>query len=321
MAHVGLAAVLYERDELAAALDHATVGVTLCRQLAFTPPLVAGLVVVARIRQAHGDTAAALEAMGEAGQVELSPQVIALLNPVSSQRARLLLAQGDVSAAADWVQAAGLGPDDEPDYSREPAYLVMARVLLAQDRPGPALMLLQRLLATAASQGRIGSIIEIQALRALALAARGDHLSAGSALAEALTRACPQGYIRVFADEGAPMRSLLSRVSAAQRDQRDPVRGIHAGYLAVLLRACRQADAVPPQKGAATVPGTAEPLTDREMQVLRLLAAGRSNQRIAHDLVIALDTVKKHVTHILGKLGVANRTEAAAQARQLGLIP
>ncbi len=232
MAHVGLAEVLYERDELAAALDHATRGVTLCRQLAFTPPLATGLAILARIRQAQGDAAAALEAMGEAGQVELSPQVIALLNPVPSQRARLLLAQGDVRAAAQWAKVAGLGPDDEPDYPRERGYLLLARVLLAQDRPGPALTLLQRLLATAASQGRTGSIIEIQALRALALAARRDHASALGALAEALTPACRQGYVRVFADEGAPMHALLARLSAAQRDQRAPARGVHAGYLA-----------------------------------------------------------------------------------------
>ena len=322
MAHVGLAEVLYERDELAAALDHATQGVTLCRQLALTPPLAAGLAVVARIRQAHGEAAAALEAMGEAGQVGLSPLVVALLNPVPSQRARLLLAQGDVSAAAQWAKAAGLSPEDEPDYPREPAYLLLARVLLAQDRPGPALTLLQRLLATAASQGRIGDVIEIQALRALALAARGDHAGALGALAEAVTLACPQGYVRVFADEGAPMRALLTRLSAARKDQRAPARGIDPDYLAGLLRACGQAGAAPPsRRAAAALPGMAEPLTDREAEVLRLLAAGRSNQRIAHELVVALDTVKKHVTHVLGKLGAANRTEAVARARQLGLIP
>jgi LuxR family transcriptional regulator, maltose regulon positive regulatory protein len=322
MAHVGLAEVLYERDELAAALDHATRGVTLCRQLAFTPPLAAGLAVLARIRQAQGDASAALEAMGEAGQVELSPQVAALLNPVPSQWARLLLAQGDVSAAAQWAKAAGLSPEDEPDYPREPAYLLLARVLLAQDRPGPALALLQRLLATAASQGRIGNVIEIQALRALALAARGDHAGALGALAEAVTLACPQGYVRVFADEGAPMRALLTRLSAARKDQRAPARDIDPDYLAGLLRACGQAGAAPPsRRAAAPLPGMAEPLTDREVEVLRLLAAGRSNQRIAHELVVALDTVKKHVTHVLGKLGAANRTEAVARARQLGLIP
>jgi len=322
LAHVGLAQVLYERDELAAALDHATRGVTLCRQLAFTPSLATGLAVVARIRHAHGDAAGAREAMGEAGQAGLSPQVVALLNPVPSQRARLLLAQGDAHAAAQWAKAAGLGPDDEPDYPREPAYLVLARVLLAQNDPSPALTLLQRLLGAAASQGRAGSVIEIQALRALALAAGGDYPGAFGALTEALTPACPQGYVRVFADEGAPMRALLTQLPVARPDQQNVADRIDPGYLAALLRACGPAGAVPQRiRAAAAPPGLAEPLTDRELDVLRLLAAGRSNQRIAHDLVVALDTVKKHVTHVLGKLGAANRTEAVARARELGLIP
>jgi LuxR family maltose regulon positive regulatory protein len=322
MAHVGLAQVLYERDELDAALDHATRGVTLCRHLAYTPPMAAGLAVVARIRQAHGDAAGALQAMGEAGQLELSPQVITLFNPVPSQRARLLLAQGDVGAAAQWATAAGLSPDGEPDYPREPAYLVLARVLLAQHDPGPALTLLQRLLGAAAGQGRAGSIIEIQALRALALAACGDHASALGALTEALTLARRHGYVRVFADEGAPIRALLTQLPVARPGQQHTARGLGPGYLAALLRACGPAAAVPQRiRAAAAPPGLAEPLTDRELEVLRLLAAGRSNQRIAHDLVVALDTVKKHVTHVLGKLGAANRTEAVARARDLRLIP
>jgi LuxR family maltose regulon positive regulatory protein len=260
--------------------------------------------------------------MAEAGQVELSPQVIALLNPVPSQRARLLLAQGDVPAAVQWTTAAGLSPDDEPDYPREPAYLVLARVLLAHNDPGPALALLERLLGVAASQGRTGSVIEIQALRALALAAGGDHASALGGLTEALTLARRHGYVRVLADEGAPMHALLAQLSAARPGQQHTARRIDPGYLAALLRACGQADATPPpRRAAAAPPGLAEPLTGRELDVLRLIAAGKSNQRIAHDLVVALDTVKTHVTHILGKLGAANRTEAAARARQLGLIP
>jgi LuxR family maltose regulon positive regulatory protein len=319
-AHVGLAQVLCERNELAAALDHATEGVTLCRQLAFTPSLATGLAVVARIRNAQGEAAAALEAMGEAGQTGLSPQVAALLNPVPWQRARLLLAHGDVHAAAQWTTAAGLSPDDEPDYPQEPAHLVLARVLLARGDPGPALALLQRLLGAAASQGRAGSVIEIQALLALALAASGDHTGALATLAEALTLAAPHRYVRVFADEGAQMRALLAQLADARPGQQH-ARRIDPGYLAALVRACGQHDAAGPPRRAAAPPGLAEPLTDRELEVLRLLAAGRSNQRIAHELVVALDTVKKHVTHILGKLGAANRTEAVARARQLGLIP
>src|SRR5271154_6873947 len=234
------------------------------------PPLAAGLAILARIRQAHGDAAAAIAAIGEAGQVELSPQVVALLNPVPSQRARLLLAQGDVTAASQWAKAAGLSPEDEPDYPKEPAYLLLARLLLAQDRPGPALTLLQRLLATASSQGRIGDVIEIQALRALALAAHGDHADSLGALAEAVTLACPRGYVRVFADQGAPMRALLTRLSAAQKDQRALARDIDPDYLAGLLRAGGQAGAAPPsRRAAATLPGMAEPLTDRELEVLQ----------------------------------------------------
>jgi ATP/maltotriose-dependent transcriptional regulator MalT len=319
IAHVGLAQVLYERNELDAALDHATQGVTLCRHLAFTPPLAAGLTAVARIRQAHGDAAGALEVMDEAGHAGLSPQVITMLN---QQRARLLLAQGDVLAATRWTTAAGLSPDDEPTYSREQAYLLLARVLLAQGDPGPALTLLQRLLGGAVSQGRTGSIIEIQALRALALAAHGDQAGALAALSEAVTLGRRPGYVRVFADEGAPMRALLGQLPAARPNQQHAADGIDPGYLTAILRACGQPDAAPPQRRAgAPVPGLAEPLTERELEVLRLLAAGRSNQRIARELVVALDTVKKHVTHVLGKLGAANRTEAAARARELGLIP
>jgi LuxR family maltose regulon positive regulatory protein len=338
MAHVGLAKILYERDELTAALDHATRGVMLCRQLAFTTPLAVGLAILARIRHALGDADGAWETMDEAGQAGLSPQVMTLLGP---HRARLLLDQGDVRAASQWATAAGLSPDDEPDYAREPAYLVLARVLLAQDQPGRALPLLHRLLdaaaggpgrsstaaggpgrsSTAAGQGRTGSIIEIQALRGLALAAHGEHASALVALTEAVTLASRHRYVRVFADEGAPMRALLAELSAARPGETR----IDPGYLAALLLACgqpEQAAAAPPQtRAVAALPGLAEPLTDRELDVLRLLAAGKSNQRIAHDLVVALDTVKKHVTHVLGKLGAANRTEAAARARQLGLIP
>jgi ATP/maltotriose-dependent transcriptional regulator MalT len=323
LAHVGLAQVLYERDELAAALDHATRGVTLCRQLAFTPPLAIGLAVVARIRHAHGDAAGALEAMGEAGQAGLSPQVITLLNPVPSQRAQLLLAQGDVSAAAQWATAAGLSPDDEPDYPQEPEYLVLARVLLAEGRPRRALALLEHLLQAALTQERIDSIIEIQALRALALAASGDQAAGVAALAEALTLGCPQGYVRVFADEGAPMRALLGRLIAAQRAEQSPGRRVPPGCLARIVQAFDAEPAAPGSGMRATpaVPGLVEQLTSRELEVLGMLAAGTPNRVIAEELFVTLFTVKKHVSHILGKLGAANRTEAVARARELGLIP
>jgi LuxR family maltose regulon positive regulatory protein len=323
IAYVGLAEVAYQRNELDAALQHVTEGIALCRQFTYAPPLATGLATLAWIRQARGDAAGAREAIEQAGRAAPGPAVAGLLNPVPAQRARLLLAQGDVAAAARWAQERGLGPGDESSYPREPEYLVLARVLLAQDRPGPARALLERLLAAAVSQDRTGSVIEIQTLQALALAAAGDQNAALDALAAALTLACPQGYARVFADEGAPMAALLARLVAAQKTGQAAARGVPLGCLARVLQAFGGKDAGQGagHGAAAAVPGLAEQLTARELEVLALVAAGTPNPRIAAELVVTLDTVKKHVSHLLGKLGAANRTEAVTRARQLGLIP
>ena len=323
IAFVGMGEVAYQRNELEAAVRQISEGIERCRQLTYTQPLATGLAALAWIRQAQGDHAGALEAMGEAGRVAPGPAVAGLLNPVPAQRARLLLAQGEVAAAARWVEERGLGPDDDPGYPREPEYLVLARVLLAQDRAGPALTLLGRLHAAAAAQGRTGSVIEIQALQALALAAAGDENAAVDTLAQALMLGCSQGYVRVFADEGAPMAALLGRLVAAQKADHAVARGVPLGCLARLLRAFGEPPAAPGarQHAAAAVPGLVEQLTPRELEILALLAAGTPNPRIAEQLVVSLDTVKKHVSHLLGKLGAANRTEAVTRARELGLIP
>ena len=199
-----------------------------------------------------------------------------------------------------------------------PAELVRSRprLLLAQDRTGQALALLDRLHAAAVAQDRTGSLIEIGALRALALAATGDEPGAVTTLAGTLALACPQGYVRVFADEGPPMAALLGRLIAAQRTGRASAE-VPLGYLARLQRAFGSGrpanDPVPS--------GVVDLLTSRELEVLEMLAAGQSNQAIAGELVVTLDTVKKHVGHVLGKLGAANRTEAVARARELSLIP
>jgi ATP/maltotriose-dependent transcriptional regulator MalT len=214
-AYVGLGELAYERNEMKVALQHVTEGIALCQQWVYTTPLAAGLVTLAWIRQAAGDPAGALDAIGEA--VRVAPGPPGLFNPVPAQRARLLLAQGDLAAAARWTKEAGLDVDNEPDYGREPGQLLLARVLLAQGLPGLALALLDRLYAAAVTQDRTGSVIEAGALRALALAASGEESRAVAALAHALTLACPQGYVRIFADEGKPMAALLGRLIMAQR--------------------------------------------------------------------------------------------------------
>ena len=318
-AYVRLAEVAYQRNELDTALRHVTQGIVLCRQFVYTAPLATGLATLALIRQATGDPAGALEAINEAGQASQGPA--GLLNPVPARRAQLLLAQGDLQAAARFMHVQGVGPADKPDYSREPEQLLLARVLLAQGRPDQALALLDRMHAAAAVEDRTGSLIETGALRALALAASGEEEAAVTALAGTLLLACPQGHVRIFTDEGPPMAALLGRLVAAQR-ARQSAAGVPLGYLAQLQRAFGAGpSALGPGRDTAAVPGIVDPLTGRELEVLKMLAAGRSNQAIAGELVVSLDTVKKHVGHVLGKLGAANRTEAVARARELSLIP
>ncbi len=310
VAYVGLAEVLYERGELDAALRHATEGVGLCRQLAQPLPLVAGLAILAWIRQAQGDRVGALEAVAEAERVQVSPAVVALFNPVPTLWARLALAHSQVAEAALWVKQRGLAPDDQPSYPREAEYLVLARVLLAEHAPDGALGLLQRLHDLAVAQGRTGSVIEVRALQALALDEVGDEAGALAALAEALALAAPEGYLRVFVDEGVPMARLLGKLAMGQAKA---VAQVPPAYLGRLLDGFDQA-------GVGVPPGLAMPLSGRELEVLALLGAGKLNKAIAGELMISLDTVKRHVSHILAKLGAANRTQAVTRARELGLL-
>jgi LuxR family maltose regulon positive regulatory protein len=318
IAQVGMAEVRYERGELDAALDHATQGVAVCRQLGWTLALAAGLAILAWIRHAQGDRDGALEAMREAERVQPSAAVVGLLNPLPVVGARLALADGEVADAARWVQGRGLDADDQPSYPREREHLVLARVLLAEHTPERACGLLERLHAQAAAQQRTGSVIEILALQALARAAAGDQQGALAALAEALTLAAPEGWLRVFVDEGAPMATLLGRLLTT------PAVATHLppAYLDRLLEGFEQAGqaALPRSRRGAALPGLVVALSARELEVLQLLAAGKPNPAIAQELVITLDTVKRHVTHILDKLGVANRVQAVTRARELGLL-
>jgi LuxR family maltose regulon positive regulatory protein len=332
MMHVGMAAVLYERDEMPSALEHATNGVASCRQLAVgwsvtsARTLAESLITLAYIQQALGDQAAASAAICQAGEAGPSSDVVDLFNPAGAQRARLLLAQGELAQAAAWAAERRLDAGDQPSYPREREYLLLARLLIVQGEPERALPLLRRLQAAAAAQARTGSLIEIGAVTAVARAACREDADAAAALARALALAWREGYVRVFADEGAPLAAVLDRLIAARRSGRTPsAPGVPLAYLRRLQAAFRPRDerAVPPQvipSADVAAPELAEPLTDRELQVLALLAAGISNQQIASELVVAMETVKKHVSHILGKLGAANRTQAVARARALGLL-
>ena len=200
---------------------------------------------------------------------------------------------------------------DELDYVREFEHITLARVLIARcEREGddgslPEVRgLLERLLAAAEKGGRTGSVIEVLVLQARAQPALGDVVAGLVPLQRALTLAEPEGYVQIFVDEGEPMRTLLRRAVAEN---------ISRSYARRLLSALdERAHPVAVPAGFA-VAGLAEPLTARELEVLRLIAAGRRNQEIADELVISLSTVKRHIANIYGKLGVDHRTEAVAR--------
>jgi LuxR family maltose regulon positive regulatory protein len=323
MAHVGLATLLYERGELDAALDHAVQGEALNRHLAFTQPMATGLAILAWIRQARGDGPGAVDAMEKARGVGVSPDVVSLMNPVPALRARLLLARGEIDDAARWVQERGVGIDDQPAYAAELDYLVLGRVLLAQQKPDRALRLVRTLRRRASIQGRTHSIIEPETIEALALAAEGEETAALATLAEALRLALPEGYLRVFVDEGASIARLVDKLASAQRHGRIELAGDVLVDDLERLQGAFRAEKPTKHRSDRTDqagPGLIEALTDREVQVLGLMAAGRTNQEIADELVVVVDTVKKHVGHILDKLGAANRTQAVARARVVGLV-
>ena len=248
------------------AREHATLGIEHCRRLSYAPPLVDGLLTLARIRHAEGDPLAAAAAIDEAEDV--MPQAVELRDRIRAIGVRLGLADGHVAEAARWVRAHGLTTDGEPAYPREQEYLVLVRVLLAEHHAEQALEMLGRWHTLARAQGRLGSVITMRVLAALAHAASGDEPAASAALAEALTLAAPEGYIRVFVDEGAPLAALLrtlllgrrlEQLAGADAVPREFLRRLASSFdrhgMSVLPTARRGAVAVPGNHRAAERPG------------------------------------------------------------------
>jgi ATP/maltotriose-dependent transcriptional regulator MalT len=326
LAYTGMAELLYEWNDLPAATAHLSTGIDLAERGGLLPIAVIGRLALARVRQAQGDSVGARIAMRAAEQIVARGQITPtwLVPPIGVHRAQLALAQGDVQAATRWAETARISPEDDLGSGRDLEYLTLARLLLAQGEIAPAQRLLERLLAAAEAAGCTGHAIEILALQALALQAHSHTMSALVALERALTLAAPEGYIRVFVDAGEPMAALVAQ-SADRRAQKNPTRA----YAERLLRAFPRTEGqglrtesaestysvLSPQSSALV-----EPLSEREIEVLRLVASGLSDRAIAEHLILAIGTVKKHLNNIYGKLGVHTRTQALARASDLNLL-
>jgi LuxR family maltose regulon positive regulatory protein len=322
--HLGLAEVLRQQGDLAAANSHASQGVELSQTFHSTQAMATGMATLAWIQFALNDHATARSTIAEAAEAVANTEVVALFNPVPSEQARLWLALGEFDDALRWVAERGLCDEDDLPYAREREYLVYARVLIAGDDPARALHLLHRLQVAAAAAGWQGSLVEVAVLQALALDAAGEPASALDAIAQALARAQAEGHVRVFADEGTPMGALLRKfIASARRGNvltEDRALVDYAGRLLDAVLTAPDALGSIAVHTVAPLPGLVEPLTERECEVLMLLTAGKSNREIADVLVVSRDTVKKHLTHIFGKLGSSNRTQAVARARELGFL-
>ncbi len=310
--HVGIAGVLLERDDLAGAAQQLAIGERLGEDNGLPQNPYRRRIVAARLRQTEGDLDGALELLDEADRVyngDYSPNV----QPVPAVRARLRIRRSELSHADEWLRDSGLTPDDELSYLREYEHVTLARLLLARHIEGDdaalpaATSLLERLLIAAGDGGRGGSVIEILVLQALARQAGGDAPAAFEALQRAVTLAQPEGYVGVFADEGAPLATLLKGLARQQP---------RAGYLRRLASAAlRAGHPVPTEKGELI-----EPLSDREMDVLRLLATDLDGPAIARRLHVSLNTMRTHSRNIFRKLQVNNRRAAVRLAVELDLL-
>ena len=324
-------------NDLHAARRYLDEGVELLRRYGEIGHVV-GYASLAFILQAQGDADGARDRIEQAQRHAQRSDSTEMDDRLAAAcQARLWLAQGDLESAARWAEEhapdgeGGSGsPQRAPTFLelRDVEHLALARVYIAQGRPSEALDLLAPLLESAEKLGRMRRVIESLALEALALKARGDGQAALAALGRALRLAEPEGYVRVFIDEGEPMRMLMADCrwqmeKIAHRARGTPESGILA-YLDRLMAAFGQPSATSQSTTISHLPPAigqmVEPLSERELEVLRLVADGASNPEIAQELVIAVNTVKKHVNSIFGKLGVTSRTQAAARARALGLI-
>jgi len=306
--HGELAQVYYEWNTLESAAEQVHRCIALCRQWGNLDQQAVGFVVLARLEQAQGHPSAALEAMYDAEKLASEHHLLPRYSSwVDSALARLWIAQGHLEKASGFVRERDITAVGEIPYLLEPEYLVLVRLLVAQGDDDTAMGVCQRLLQQAEAAKRMGRVIEVLILQALIFQDRKQLEQAVAVLKQALSLARPEGYIRTFLDEGEPMLKLLHLARSRQ---------IEPDYAAALLAAFGEAGGAAPGVRQALI----EPLSRRELEVLKLIEAGCSNQEIADKLVISIATVKRHISNIYIKLGVQSRTQAVSMGRELRLF-
>ncbi len=329
--YLGMGELYYEQNDLPTATQHLLSSQKLGEQTGFPQNQSRWCVAMARIRQAYGDLDSALDLFDQAERLYRS-DFFPNMRPAAALKARVWVAQqGRLGEALDWVREKSLSAGDELSYLREFEHITLARVLLAQFKGEQAdhsmhavISLLERLLHVAESGDRMGSVIEILLLQALAHQTQDNIPAALAPLSRALTLAEPEGYVRIFIDAGSPMAALLAQ-SVERGAQNDTIRA----YAERLLSSFPEAQSAGhrSQNNATTLRSSlkhssalVEPLSERELDVLRLLRTDLSGPQIARELIVSLSTIRTHTRNIYAKLGAANRRAAIHRAEELDLF-
>ncbi|MCB0213469.1 MAG: helix-turn-helix transcriptional regulator, partial [Anaerolineae bacterium] len=328
--HVGLSELHREHNDLNTAIQHLQKSKEPGEHIGLPQNRYRWRVAMARIRVAQGDPAGALDLLDEAERLYVS-DFFPNVHPIAAFKARVWIAQRRLEEALGWVRAQGLSADNDLSYLREFEHITLARVLLARyqhDRADSAMLevvgLLERLLHAAEAGARTGSVIEILVLQALAQAMQDNIPAALASLQRALTLAEPEGYVRIFVDEGPPVAALLSRLHSSTESTRLKE---YSHQLLLALAEEQGSEAAeeksndsPRPVGPSAPQPLIEPLSQRELEILRLFNTELSGPEIARELVIALSTVRTHTKSIYSKLNVTSRRAAVKRAEELGLI-
>lgn len=320
--HVGLSELDRDAGDLDAATRHLDTATALAERAPMIESLHRWFVARGRVAAAGGDPHEAVALLTKAEE-SYRPGFFPDVRPIASIRARVWIAADDLSRASRWAAERGVSTDDSPDYLREHDHLTLVRLLVARHRPHPdpgalddALGLLRRLADDARAFARDGSLLEISMLTAVALDASGDRGRAATVLAEALADAAePEGSVRLFLDEGAPMVELLRAVE--QQGAAGPGATAAARARRILGRGGTYGGGV---DGGLQVRAATELLSERELQVLRLLDSELTGPQIARELFVSHNTLRTHTKHIFTKLDVNTRRAAVRRARERGLL-
>ncbi len=323
--HLGLAMIAHERGDDIVATQRLQTAAELGQRSTLIDWAHRWNLAQARLKESDGELDSALRCLDDAER-DYIKNPIPIMQPIAAHKARVHLRQGRLDKAQAWVRERKLSVQDEASYLGEYEHLTLVRTRLAERSFEGVNDLLERLLALAESQKRMGSVIEILLTQALVHQAQGNHSESLAALERTLTLTEPEGYIRVYVDEGKPMQLLISDFQLKNPNRAHPLHGYVdriLNFFPQQVEDTTKSKVVNPKHlhlAQVQVSEIADPLSERELEVLQLLRSELSGPEIAERLIVSLNTLRTHTKNIFNKLGVTSRRAAVRRAEELDLF-